>query len=103
MSDFLTQFTARLAVMVPVLVLVAALSWYALKRLGYLTNGTFSAADMRTWPLRFAMADALIFGVIFAAIHAGLGDSELTAAVAGAASAIVAIGIAPKLAERILS
>lgn len=101
MAEFLIQFASRLAVMVPVILLVAWLAWITLTRLGYATPGApFNAADMRTWPLRFALVDAAIFATVFAAVSAALAGNELSAGVAGGVSALVAIGLVPWLAAR---
>ena len=103
MLDYLYEFAIRAAVMLPVIVVMAALAWVALKRFGAMTPGApFNAADMRTWPLGFALTDAAIFGIVFAGIAAWMGEGEWTGAVGAGVAALVAIGLAPRLAERVL-
>ncbi len=102
MSDFPLQFAARLAVMLPVIMLVVAFAWLAMRRFGRITpDAPFNIADMRTWPLGFALTDAAIYAVVFAAISALMSGNDMSAAVAAGVSAIVAIGLAPKLMQRL--
>ena len=95
-SDFLFQLSIRLAVMVPVVMIAAALLWYAVKAFGG-ARSPYNPRDMRTWPLKFALADAALFGATFALVAVLLGDSEWTSVVGGGVSALVAIGIGPWL------
>ncbi|WP_041321176.1 hypothetical protein [Hyphomicrobium denitrificans] len=98
MLDFAHGFLMRSAVMVPALMIVSIGAWSALRKLQMMRlDEPFDAADMRTWPLAYAMADAAIFGLVFSAIVSALGDGQLTAAVGGGGAALVAIGAVPLL------
>jgi hydrogenase/urease accessory protein HupE len=99
-SDFLFQLAIRLAVMVPVVMLAAAGLWYAVKAFGA-ARSPFNPRDMRSWPLKFALADAALFGATFALVAVLMGDGEWTSIVGGGLSALVAIGLGPLLLERI--
>jgi hydrogenase/urease accessory protein HupE len=99
LSDFLFQLSIRVAVMVPVVMIAAAALWYGVKAFGA-ARSPFNARDMRSWPLRFALADAALFGATFALVAVLLGDSEWTSIVGGGVSALVAIGLGPILLER---
>jgi hypothetical protein len=101
MPDFLFQVLIRLAVMLPTLMIVAALIWCALKWFGVVATGApFDARDMRTWPLRFALIEAALFALTFAIVIVVMGEGAWSAAVAGGVSAIVAVGLGPLLVER---
>jgi hydrogenase/urease accessory protein HupE len=101
MPDFLIQVFVRLGVMLPVILFVVAVIWLVLKKRGIVKSGVrVDAADMRTWSLGFALADATVFALIYALVLAWIGDGDWSAAVAGGASAIVAVGIFPRLAAR---
>jgi hypothetical protein len=103
MLDFLFEFLARAAVMVPAILIAAALLWYAFKRFGVVATGApFNAGDMRTWPLGFALADALLFALTFALVMALMGDGEWTAALGAGIAALVGVGIAPLLLARLV-
>lgn len=98
MLDFAHGFLMRSAVMVPVLLVASIGAWTILRKLQMMRlDDPFDAADMRTWPLAYAMADAAIFGLVFSAIVAALGDGQLTAAAGGGGAALVAIGVVPLL------
>jgi hypothetical protein len=99
-SDFLFQLAIRLAVMVPAVMIAATALWYAVKAFGSGRTAAYNARDMRTWPLKFALADAALFGATFAVVVVLMGDSEWGSVVGGAVSALVAIGIGPLLLER---
>jgi hypothetical protein len=98
-SDFLFQLAIRLAVMVPVVMIAAAGLSYAVKAFGA-ARSPFNPRDMRSWPLKFALADAALFGATFAVVVVLMGDSEWASVVGGAVSALVAIGIGPLLLAR---
>ena len=103
MPEFMVGFLARIAVMIPVLLIVSGGTWLLLQKLGIMRpDAPFSGQDMRTWPLRYAVAEAALFAVIFAAVSAALGESEFSAAIAGGAAALIAIGGAPILLPKIL-
>ncbi len=102
MTDFAYGFLARVAVMIPTLVIVAAGFWYGLSKLGVMRSaGPFNVRDLRTWPLSFALVEAALFGVIFAAVTAALGDSQYSAGVAGAVSALLTLGPVPVMLAKI--
>lgn len=95
MIDNLMPFLARAAVMVPVIVLFSALMWGLLTKLGKMRpEAPFNAADMRTWPLAFAMGYAALFGVIFAALAAWLGDSQWSSGIAAGGAAFLSLILA---------
>jgi hypothetical protein len=103
MPDFLYQVAIRLAVMLPTLMIIAALVWYAGKSLGAVrTDVPFEGGNMRTWPLPFALIDAALFALTFAIIIVAMGESDWSAGIAGGASAVVAIGIGPRLLARFM-
>lgn len=102
-SDFLFQLSIRLAVMVPAVVIAAAALWYAVKAFGSGRTEAFNPRDMRTWPLKFALADAVLFGATFAVVVVLMGDNEWAPAVGGGVSALVAIGGGPFLLARFAS
>ena len=98
MHYFAWGFLARSAVMIPTIILVSAFAWWLTHKLGVAkTDMEFDARDMRTWPLGFAMSEAMIFGVTFAAMCSALGDGPLTAGISGGAAALVALGVIPTL------
>jgi len=101
MPDLLAQFLLRLGVMLPVILLVVASIWLLLKRRGVVKQGVpVDPADMRTWSLGFALADAAVFALIYALVSAWIGQGDWSAAVAGGTSAVVALGVFPRLAAR---
>ena len=57
-------------------------------------------ADMRTWPLQFALGEAAIFAIIFSGIAAWAGDSPALVAAASGVAACLAVGVAQLLAGR---
>jgi hydrogenase/urease accessory protein HupE len=101
MPDFLAEFLLRLGVMLPVILIVVAAIWFALKTRGGVKQGVpIDPADMRTWSLGFALADAAVFALIYALVSAWIGQGDWSAAVAGGVSAVVALGVFPRLAAR---
>jgi hypothetical protein len=101
MPDFLAQFLLRLGVMLPVILLVVASIWLLLNKRGVVKQGVpVDPADMRTWSLGFALADAAVFALIYALVSAWIGEGDSSAAVAGGASAVIALGVFPRLAAR---
>ncbi len=103
MSGFIYQVMIRLAVMLPAVMITAALVWYALKKFGVMGKAApFDARDFRTWPLRFLLAEAALYALIFALVVSGLGEGQWSAAVAGGVAAVVAIGVGPLLAARLV-
>ncbi len=83
MNDFAFGFLIRAAVMLPALMIATAGIWLAMKKLGFVRlDQPFDKSDMRTWPLSYAMRDSVIFGLVFAAAVALLGNAELSAAAA---------------------
>lgn len=98
MLDVVHAFLVRSAVIVPVVMIASFGAWIILRNLQLMRlDDPFDAADMRTWPLACAMADAAVFGVVFSAIVAALGDGQLTAALGGGGGALVALGAVPLL------
>jgi hypothetical protein len=98
MVGFALGFLARSAVMIPVVLIVSAGIWMGLRKLGRLRlDKPVDARDMRTWPFSFAMADAAIFALVFAAVATAAGDGESAAALGGFAAALVSFGVAPAL------
>ena len=101
MPDILYQVAIRLLVMAPALMLVAALLWYATRKLGIVgTDTPLNARDLRTWPLTFILIDAALFALAYAIVMALLGDGEWSAAMGGGIAAIVAVGLGPLLVAR---
>jgi hypothetical protein len=101
MLDFLAQFLLRLCVMLPVILIVVATIWLVLRRRGVVREGApIDVSDMRTWSLRFALTDAAVFALIYALVSAWMGEGDWSAGVAGGISAMVAIGVFPRLAAR---
>jgi hypothetical protein len=98
MLDFAWGFLARGAVMIPTAILTSAALWWLAHKYGYAKSGVgFEARDIRTWPFRFAMGEAAIFGVIIAATTAALGDGALANGISGGAAALITLGIIPAL------
>ena len=100
MPDFLVQVLSRLAIMLPVILLVVTVLWLMFKRRHGAVAPTFNPSDMRTWSFRFAILDGAVFAVIFALLSAWMADSQFSAGVAGGLAAIVAMGVMPRLAAR---
>lgn len=99
MLDYTLGFLVRSAVMIPSILLFCAALWRVGKKLGWLRlDQHFNPSDMRTWPLSYALADAGIFAVVFAAIAAALGDSQYAVAMGAGAASLIAIGVVPALA-----
>ena len=75
MPDFLAEFLLRLGVMLLVILIVVAAIWFALKTRGGVKQGVpIDPADMRTWSLGFALADAAVFALIYALVSAWIGQ-----------------------------
>lgn len=101
MLDIVQGFLVRSSVIVPVLMIGSIGAWIILRKLHMMRlDEPFDAADMRTWPLAYAMADAAIFALVFSAIVAALGDGQLNAALAGGGGALVALGAVPLLTAK---
>jgi hypothetical protein len=101
MSLFVAQWIARASVMVPVIIAVTAAVWLALNVAGLLKRGVpLDVADMRTWPLQFALGEAAIFAIIFSGIAAWAGDNPGLVAAASGVAACLAIGVAHVLGWR---
>jgi hypothetical protein len=102
MLEIAHGFLTRSAVMVPVLMLLSIGAWTALRKLQLMRlDEPFDAADMRTWPLAYAMGDAAVFGLVFSAIVSLLGDGQLIVAAGGGGAAIVALGAVPLLMAKL--
>ena len=101
MLDFAYGFLARSAVMIPTLIAVSAGVWLVLTKLGVMhSNAPFNASDMRTWPLAYTIGDAALFGLIFAAISAAIGDGQLSAAIGAGTVALITLGPVPAMLAR---
>lgn len=96
MLEFAHGFLMRSAVMVPTIMIVSIGAWTILHKLEMMRlDEPFDAGDMRTWPLVYAIGDAAIFGLVFAAIVSLLGDGQLAVAAGGGGAAFIAIGAVP--------
>src|SRR5262245_41471620 len=101
MSLFITQWMMRAGVVLPVVIVVTAGMWLALSAAGVMKRGVpLDVADMRTWPLPFALGDAAIFAIVFSGIAVWAGDSPGLVAAASGVAACVAMGVAYLLAGR---
>jgi hypothetical protein len=101
MPDVLAQFLGRLAVVLPVIGLLVVILWLTFnKRRRDRPHPAFSPSDMRTWSLRFALFAGALFAISFALFSAWMADSQFSAGVAGGLAAVIALGIAPRLARR---
>ena len=101
MPDFAYQVLIRLAVMLPTIVITAALVWALFRKFGAVTAATpLNPRDMRSWPLSYVLADAALFAVVFAFVVAWMGQGEWSAAVAGGVAAIIAVGLGPLVVAR---
>jgi hypothetical protein len=101
MLDYAFGFLARGAVMIPTILLVSAGLWMMLKKFGVLRlEEPFTASDMRTWPLSYALGEAAIFAVVFAAIAAALGNNQGSIAIGAGVASLIALGIVPALFAR---
>jgi hypothetical protein len=102
MPDFLHEVLIRLSVMLPAVLIASALLWYVFRLLGIVRKGApVDPRDMRTWPLRFALADATLFAITFAVVIVFIGESQLNVAVAGGVAAIAAVGLGPFILQGI--
>ncbi len=102
-TDFLVQFLSRLAVVLPIVLVLAAALWWVFNRRRFAAHPpAFSASDMRTWPLGFALVDGAVFAATFALLSAWMAQSQLSAGIAGGLAALVAMGLMPWLAARYL-
>ena len=101
MPDFLVHFLGRLAVMLPVVLLLVAVLWLIFNRRRLAAAApSFNPSDMRTWSLHFTLFDGAVFAVTFAVLSAWIADSQFSAGVAGGLAAIVTMGVVPWLATR---
>ena len=101
MPEWLAQFSARLAVMLPVILALTAVLWLIFNRRRFAGGApAFNPSDMRTWPLRFALLDGAVFAVSFALASTLMADSTFSAGVSGGLAAIVAMAIVPWVAAR---
>jgi len=101
MPDFAYQFLIRLAVMLPTILIVAALVWALLRQFGVVAPGTpLNPTNLRTWPLSFVLADAALFALVFAFVAAWMGEGNWSAGVAGGVAALIAIGLGPVFVRR---
>ncbi len=102
MLEFANEFLARSAVMVPTMLLIAAGFWWVSRKRGWLrADEPFTMSNVRTWPLAYVLADAILFGLVFSALAATLGDGELWAAASGGLAAFVTLAIGPMMFARL--
>jgi hypothetical protein len=98
MLNFALGFLARSAVMIPAILIVSAGLWTTMKKLAIMhLEEPFNPSDMRTWPLSCALADGVLFGLVFAAMAAALGNNESSIAIAAGAASLIALGVVPAL------
>lgn len=101
MPDFLFEFLGRLAIMLPLAILLAVVLWLIFNRRRHNALApAFSPSDMRTWSLRFALLDGAVFAATFALLSTWMADSQFSAGVAGGLAGLVAMGVVPWLASR---
>jgi hypothetical protein len=101
MADVAVEFLARFAVTLPVVLITSAGLWLAFNRRRLATSASsFTPSDMRTWSLRFSLIDGAVFAFAFALLSAVMVESPFSAGVAGGVSALVALGLMPRLAAR---
>ena len=95
MPDFAYQVLIRLAVMLPTILITATLVWFLFRKFGAVTPAApLNPRDMRSWPLRYVLADSALFAVVL------IGEGEWSAAIAGGVAAMIAIGFGPPLVAR---
>jgi len=101
MSDFLVQFLGRLAVMLPVILIIVVVLWLIFNRRRHADGApAFSPSDMRTWSLPFALLDGAVFAAAFGLLSTWMADSQFSSGVAGGLAALLAMGVLPWLAAR---
>ena len=101
MPDFAYQVLIRLAVMLPTILITATLVWFLFRKFGAVTPAApLNPRDMRSWPLRYVLADLALFAVVFALVVVWIGEGEWSAAIAGGVAAMIAIGFGPPLVAR---
>jgi len=101
MPDFLVQFLGRLAVMLPVILIVVVVLWLIFNRRRHAAGApAFSPSDMRTWSLPFALLDGAVFSVAFGLLSTWMADSQFSSGVAGGLAALLAMGVLPWLVAR---
>src|SRR5262249_27320079 len=77
MPVFLIEFLGRIAVMLPVILILVLVLWLIFNKRRHDTFApAFSPSDMRTWSLRFALVDGVVFAVTFALLSAWMADSQ---------------------------
>jgi len=101
MADVAIQFLARLAITLPVVLITSAGLWFIFNRRRLAGSApVFNPSDMRTWSLRFSLIDGAAFAFAFALLSAAMVESPFSAGVAGGVSALVALGLMPRLVAR---
>jgi hypothetical protein len=101
MYEFATGFLLRAAVLVPTMVVVVMALWALMKKLGYMRlDQPFSGADTRTWPLPFAVFDAIVYGLMFAVSLSVFGEGMLSTGAAAAITTLIALHLVPRLVSR---
>ena len=103
MPDFILQVLLRLAIIVPTMLIAACALWYGLKAAGVVRpRSDLDPRDVRTWPLRFALVEAALFGLTYSIVLVAMGESDWGPAVAGGVSAVVALLLGPPLVARLV-
>lgn len=101
MLDYLADVATRGAVIIPSVLIVAALTWFAARALGMLRpDKPFDRADMRTWPLTAGLLDGAIFSSVFVAAFPLVSDSAERAGLAAAIGAFTMISVALLMQRR---
>ncbi|MFT3729929.1 MAG: hypothetical protein QM780_00685 [Hyphomicrobium sp.] len=101
MIEPFAAFLIRVSALITIFVVLTASLWAAMKKLGYLRlDQPFSATDVRTWSLSFAILDATFYGTVFALFKEALGENPISIAIAAAAASLVALRALPALVAR---
>ena len=101
MPDVFVDFLGRVAIMLPVILVVTGGLWLTFNRRRHAAGAPpFSPSDMRTWSFGFAMLDGATFAVSFALFSTWMADSSFSAGVSGGLAAIVALAVLPWAATR---
>jgi hypothetical protein len=101
MHEIAFALLVRAAALIAIMVVLTACTWLALKKLGLMhLDQPFTRTDLRTWPLSFALVDAVIYATIFAGLHAALGEDAIAAGASAAAAALICLQAIPAIIER---
>lgn len=101
MQAFAISFVVRAAALMPLMIIVATGLWLLTKKLGFMRlDQPFSPADTRTWPLSFAAFNAGVYGLVFAAVLAVIGDNALSAGISAGVATLISLRAVPVIAFR---